>query len=392
MINLSDLGSNRYSRLELISWWDQKILSESRILVAGCGALGNEIIKNLAMLGAGNIFAVDMDKVERSNLTRSVLFREEDEGKPKAETACKRAREINPSVKTYFYNGNIFDLGLGVFRDMDLVICGLDNRESRLFVNQSCWKVNMPMVDGAIEVLNGIARMFMPPDGACYECTLNELDYKLLNKRKSCMLMGIEDIEQGKAPTTPTISSLIASVQVQEAVKYLHNKYVTADFELLGGKGFVYNGIGNESYTVQYQRREDCQSHWTFENILTSEKKFESVSLADAFDEAANYLNSRDLTIFFNNELVYGLENKEGEITPFFSNLNTMKHGDVYLNGDLAKVKSVNSLKTTSDIWDKLSPMKLGSLNLPVNDIITFNAFDKSVSIEFKSKDVFRKG
>ncbi len=114
------------------------------------------------MLGVGNIFVCDMDNVERSNLTRSVLFRVEDEGKPKAEVAAKRAMEINSDVDIKFYVGSIFNLGLGVFKEMDIVICGLDNREARLFVNQSCWKVNKPWIDGAIEILSGVARVFVP--------------------------------------------------------------------------------------------------------------------------------------------------------------------------------------------------------------------------------------
>ncbi|HPW52568.1 MAG TPA: ThiF family adenylyltransferase, partial [Spirochaetota bacterium] len=171
MLNLEDINENKYSRLELISWWDQSVLKKAKVLVVGCGALGNEIIKNLTMLGVGNIFVIDMDNVEKSNLTRSVLFRMEDEGKPKAEVAAKRAMEINPDVNIKYFIGNIFNLGLGVFKEMDIVICGLDNREARLFVNQSCYKVNKPWIDGAIEVLSGVARVFVPSTEICYECT-----------------------------------------------------------------------------------------------------------------------------------------------------------------------------------------------------------------------------
>ena len=64
-ININD---DRYSRLDIISWWDRNLLSKAKVLVVGCGALGNEIIKNLTMLGVGNIYVVDMDKVEKSNL------------------------------------------------------------------------------------------------------------------------------------------------------------------------------------------------------------------------------------------------------------------------------------------------------------------------------------
>lgn len=269
MINLSDIGSSRYSRFDIIPWWNKNILQNSKVLVIGCGALGNEIIKNLVMTGVGHIFSVDMDKVELSNLTRSVLFRKEDIGISKAETVCKRAKEINDEIEIKYFDGNVFELGLGIFKEMDIVICGLDNREARLYVNQSCRKVSTPWIDGAIEVLGGIARGFFSYEKACYECTFSEADYKSLNKRKSCMLLGITDIQQGKIPTTPTISSVIAGIQVQEAIKFLHKR---EELILLDGKGFVFNGATNDSYIVEYQPKEECPSHYTFENILKIKK------------------------------------------------------------------------------------------------------------------------
>ena len=66
------------------------------MLVVGAGALGNEIIKNLALLGVGRVFVADRDRIERSNLSRSVLFREADCGRSKAEVAAERARELFP--------------------------------------------------------------------------------------------------------------------------------------------------------------------------------------------------------------------------------------------------------------------------------------------------------
>src|SRR3954453_15418035 len=78
--------SDRYSRLRLISWWRQDRLAAAKGLVVGAGALGNEVLKNLALVGAGTVFVIDFDDVEPSNLSRSVLFRAEDGGRPKAET------------------------------------------------------------------------------------------------------------------------------------------------------------------------------------------------------------------------------------------------------------------------------------------------------------------
>jgi hypothetical protein len=108
---------DRFARFKLIAWWDQDRLRNARVLVVGAGALGNEIIKNLALLGVGRVFVADRDRIERSNLSRSVLFRDSDCGRAKAEVAAERARELFPEMRLQAFDGNIvYDLGLGIYR------------------------------------------------------------------------------------------------------------------------------------------------------------------------------------------------------------------------------------------------------------------------------------
>lgn len=265
-LNSSDFEEDRYSRLRLIPWWDQERLKNATVMVVGAGAIGNELIKNLALLGIGRILIFDMDSIENTNLTRSVLYRAKDVGRYKAEVAAERAMEINPDVKAKAFIANIIDdVGLGVFRRMNVVLGGLDNREARLSINQSCYKVDKPWIDGAIEALNGFARVFIPGQGACYECTMTETDWMLINKRKSCALLTHEQMAEGKIPTTPTSSSIIAGIQVQEMLKLLHSD---RELPTLAGKGYVFNGLTHDSYVVEYQRKEDCMSHDIYEKII----------------------------------------------------------------------------------------------------------------------------
>src|SRR5437868_15434920 len=90
---------DRFHRFRLIGWWDQKKLAAAKVLVVGAGALGNEIVKNLALLGVGHVLIADLDRVENSNLSRSVLYRASDDGRPKAEVAASAARDIYPDLK-----------------------------------------------------------------------------------------------------------------------------------------------------------------------------------------------------------------------------------------------------------------------------------------------------
>lgn len=273
VLSSSDFEEDRYSRLRLIPWWDQERLRKATIMVVGAGALGNELIKDLTLLGIGKILIVDMDRIENTNLTRSVLFRAKDVGRFKAEVAAERASEMNPDVRAAAFVSNVIDdIGLGVFRRMDVVLGGLDNREARLSINQACYKVNRPWIDGAIEAMNGFARVFVPPEGPCYECTMTETDWKLINKRKSCALLTNEEMNEGKIPTTPTSSAVIAGIQVQELLKLLHRD---RGLPTLAGKCFVFNGLTHDSYVAEYQRKPDCMSHDTYDEI---EKKPWSVS------------------------------------------------------------------------------------------------------------------
>lgn len=290
-----ELLEDRYARLRLIPWWDQAKLNNATIMVVGAGAIGNEILKNLALLGIGKILIVDMDCIENSNLSRAVLYREADENKQKSTVAAARVMEINPRIKAIALQGSVISqVGKGFFRHVDLVLGGLDNREARLSINQKCWKTNTPWIDGAIEVFQGFARVFVPPESACYECTMNQADYQLLNYRKSCSLLTRKDMLEGKVPTTPTTASVIAGVQVQEAIKLLHPE---ADLQPLIGKGFVFNGLSHDSYTVTYPRKEECFSHEQWEPIVETDLKTAETTLKQLLELIQDKLKTKEAVL-----------------------------------------------------------------------------------------------
>lgn len=259
----TDPATDRYNTFRLISWWKQDIVRNATIMVVGAGALGNEVLKNLALMGVGKIFIVDFDTIDDSNLSRSVLFRACDNGHKKAEVAAEAIHEINPDVAVQWFSGDINqDLGLGVYRRMDVVIGCLDNRAARLAINEACWHLNMPWIDGAIQELFGLARVFEPNKGACYECTLTEEDYRIIQLRESCNRLARNTIIQGKVPTTPSISSIIGAVETQEALKILHGMKVDT------GKALYFNGENNETFLMEYTPKNQCPSHWIYDEII----------------------------------------------------------------------------------------------------------------------------
>jgi adenylyltransferase/sulfurtransferase len=251
-----DLREGRFARLEAIEWWSQPRVSAARLLVVGAGALGNEVLKNLALLGVGHVVVVDDDDIEPSNLSRSVLFRAADEGRAKAECAARSARDIYPDIRVTAIVGDVMaGVGLGLFHWADVVIGAVDNREARVFVNSVCARIGRPWIDGGIEVLQGIVRGFAPPDTACYECTMSSVDWEILNQRRSCGLVAKRAAQARGVPTTPTTASVIAGIQVQEAIKHLHG------LPSLLGRGFVFDGLRHTSYPVTYAKKADCPWH-----------------------------------------------------------------------------------------------------------------------------------
>jgi molybdopterin/thiamine biosynthesis adenylyltransferase len=283
-VSLDESDEDRFDRFRLIGWWDQERLARARVLVVGAGALGNEIIKNLALLGVGNVLIADMDRIENSNLSRSALYRASDNGKLKAETAASAARDLYPGMNVHAFNGNVvYDLGMGAFRWADVVLGGLDNREARLAINRACFRLGKPWIDGAIEQINGTARAFVP-DGPCYECTMSDTDWRLLRHRRSCNLLSRPEMEGGKTPTTPTVSSIIAGVQTQEAVKLLHG------LDVIAGRGWVFNGLTAEAYHVEYQRKESCYSHDALDEVIALPARSDTMTVRALLDEARERL------------------------------------------------------------------------------------------------------
>ena len=261
-IVITDPDSDRYHTFGYISWWQQEVVRNATVLVIGAGALGNEVIKNLALMGIGNILIADFDTIEDSNLSRSVLFRTSDRGRRKVDAAAEAVKALNPDVKVKAWHGNInFEMGLGVFRHVDVIVGCLDNREARLSINRFSWAINRPWVDGAIQELMGIVRVFRPGEGACYECTLTDMDYQIINLRYSCPLLARQDILMGKVPTTPTSASIVAAFETQEALKLIHN------MEVQPGKALMINGLTNDIYMTEYPVKEYCMSHSRLEPI-----------------------------------------------------------------------------------------------------------------------------
>ena len=364
-IGEEEVHEDRFSRFRLIPWWDQKKLQSARVLVIGAGALGNEILKNLVLLGFERIVIVDLDKIEESNLSRSILYRSSDVGSYKAEAAARSVLALAPNVKVKPLVANVVqDCGLGIFAWSDVIIAGLDNREARLWINRCAWKMNRPWIDGAIEGINGVAKVFVAGAAPCYECTLGETDWKLLLQRMSCNLLLREANTEGKVATTPTISSVIAGIEVQEAVKLLHG------MPTLAGSGFVFEGLNHTSYKVQYTANPDCMSHFTYESVTELARKSSEWTLEDLRRRGVEDLDAPDVVVEFTRDIVRELECPAcGAKEEIFAPVGSIKYeqGRCPRDGEMRVVKTIHSYDGSEDFGKR----SLDKLGLPLFDVFT---------------------
>ena len=205
---------------QLLVWGSegQRKLQAASILLAGAGAIGNEAAKNLAMLGARKILIVDLDRVEMSNVSRMIFFHPKDLGKNKAEVLAENIHARYPYVETSAYRGDLESMPLKHYLDSQLVVCGLDNVVSRIFLTQICRRYGIPLIDAGVIGLTGRVQSYIPPDDTCPICLFPPNQYSnIVGLRNPCE--GPPD--QQTIPSFSTSISLVSSILAQETVKVI---------------------------------------------------------------------------------------------------------------------------------------------------------------------------
>ena len=293
----------------LLSWFKKEKVKNARVLVAGAGALGNEVVKDMALFGVGHIFVVDFDRIEVSNLTRSVLFREADAFAHnwKAEVVAKRAMEINPQIKVTPIVGNLFsEVGLGLYRSCDVVVGCLDSIIARYLLNRLCMRAGKAWVDGSIENLTGMLRVFAPGVN-CYECGLSRDQFNHIMLRTGCADVVRVSEKAGRVATTPISASIIGAMQVQEAMKIIHDvPEEPTPFKTLHGKMFRYEGMTNTTRIYNFASwKNNCMAHDTWNDVMEGPGMSATMTVAQAIPRLKEILNAENVEInMLNNKFI----------------------------------------------------------------------------------------
>ena len=180
----------------------------------------------------------------------------------------------------------------------------------------------------------------------------------------SCNLLLREANTEGKVATTPTISSVIAGIEVQEAVKLLHG------MPTLSGGGFVFEGLNHTSYKVEYTENPDCLSHFVFENVIELPQSSSELTLQDLRKRGAQDLGSEDVTVEFSRDIVHELECPRcGEKEELFAPVGSLKYdqGHCPHDGQMRAVKTIHGYSGT-EIFGKRT---LDQLGLPLFDVFS---------------------
>lgn len=301
--------SNKYEWGEgvftLLSWFKKEKVKNARVLVAGAGALGNEVVKNLALFGVGHIYVCDFDQIEISNLTRSVLFREEDAYNHayKAEIVAKRAKEINPQIEVTPIVGNLFsEVGFGLYNAVDVVIGCLDSRIARYQLNRLSMRAGKTWIDGSIENLTGVVKVYTP-GVSCYECGLSREEFNNIMLRTGCADVVRTQTSAGRVATTPISASIIGAMLVQEAMKVIHTEEgQPVPFKTLSGKMWRFEGMTNAVNVYKYASwKNNCPAHERWDDIVKGENLSANMSVAQILEGLKTLLGVDALEINMRN-------------------------------------------------------------------------------------------
>ena len=237
----------RYSRqviLKKIGIIGQKKLLKSSVLIIGAGGLGSPIAIYLAALGIGKIGIVDKDKVELSNLSRQIIFENNDIKKIKSSSAISKLKRINPDIQLKSFNKNLTAININqIAKKFDLIVDGSDNFKTRFLINDYCLKNKKILVSGAISKFDGQAYTFnfSKKNSPCLRCFIPKIPSN--PDVDNCEYEGV----------LGPLAGIIGSIQANEVVKE-----ILGIGDTLCGHILIIDALKLTFRKVKLNKRTDC--------------------------------------------------------------------------------------------------------------------------------------
>ena len=173
MEELAPTGTSRYdSQVSVFGKECQRTIMDLNYFLVGAGAIGCEMLKNWALMGVGcskkgHIHITDMDRIEKSNLSRQFLFRTSHINHFKSTTAALSAKTMNPEMNVTAYQEKVCSETEHLFGDdfydtLSGVCTALDNVEARLYMDQKCLFYRLPMLESGTLGTKGNTQIVIP--------------------------------------------------------------------------------------------------------------------------------------------------------------------------------------------------------------------------------------
>jgi len=237
MDNLNPRYARHYS-LEGFGKEGQEKLTKAKVLVIGAGGLGCPALQYLAAAGVGTIGIADADTVSITNLQRQVLFGTDDIGKPKAEVAARRLRNLNPGIEIVTYNTVVTNANAwDIIEEYDVVIDCTDNFASRYTINDACVLLDKPLVFAAIYQYEGQVAVFNVADE-----NGNKTSYRHLFPEPPDPMEVADCNEAGVLGVLPGV---IGTLQATEAIKL-----ITGIGEVLANRLLTINLLTYDTFVI----------------------------------------------------------------------------------------------------------------------------------------------
>ena len=243
-LRLTPKQVKRYSRhiiMASVGSKGQRKLLQSKVLIIGAGGLGSPSAVYLTLAGVGTVGIVDFDTVDVSNLQRQILHHDSDVGRPKVVSAKETLKSFNPDVNVVTHETRLTsENAMEIISQYDVVVNGADNFPARYLVNDACYLLGKPLVDGSILIFDGQATVFMPGKG-CYRCLFPEPPPP--GAVPNCAEAGV----------LGALTGLVGSIQATETLKLL-----MGIGEPLVSRLLLIDGLSMDFRSVKLRRNVKC--------------------------------------------------------------------------------------------------------------------------------------
>ena len=240
---LNHMHQERYRRQLMLHGFTndhQRWLGNSTALVAGVGGLGGTAALYLAAAGIGRLILVHAGNLTHSNMNRQVLMKHKAIGKSRVVQAKKTIQEMNPDVEIETVDDRITDANIeNLLRTARIALSARPNFSERRALNRACIEKGIPMVEAAMNGMEGYLFNVLPGVSPCIHCVYPEDD-------PSWQEMGF--------PVLGAVSGMLGCMMALEAIKLLTGYGKPMLSEML-----VFNTFDMDFRKVRIPRDEHCE-------------------------------------------------------------------------------------------------------------------------------------